>query len=109
MKGPLFHYTGPYHFKVPFSIAGSKGSGGGGARTGGSTRSAAPGGGGAVTAPQPAPASQPTGLIWVAPAAERHSSHPAGLWLLIPAGLLAIAAVAAVVFEPKQRRDPAAS
>jgi hypothetical protein len=111
LKGPLFHYGGPYHFKVPFSIAGSKGSRGGGSTTnggGGSTGGGSTaGGGGTVTAPQPAP--QPRGIIRVAPAAARSPAHPAGLWLLIPAGLLAIAAVAAVVFEPRQRRETIAS
>jgi hypothetical protein len=111
LKGPLFHYGGPYHFKVPFSIAGSKGSRSGGGSTGGGTTtgggSTVGGGGGTVTAPQPAP--QPAGIIRVAPATERRPAHPAGLWLLIPAGLLAIAAVAAVVFEPKQRRETARS
>jgi hypothetical protein len=99
VKGPLFHYGGPFHFKPPFTIGGKERAG---APTSPGRTVSGGGGGGAVTAPQPAP--QPTaGVIRVAPVSATKSTHPAAVWFLFPALLLAIAAVAAVLFEPKDR------
>ena len=102
VKGPLFHYGGPFHFKPPFTIGGKE-------RTvpaagGGSTASGhAVGGGAPVTAPLPQPTTS-GGVIRVASASATRSNHPSPLWFLFPALLLALAAVAAVVFEPKPHR-----
>ncbi|HXJ63312.1 MAG TPA: hypothetical protein VNN79_06120, partial [Actinomycetota bacterium] len=102
------HYGGPFHFKPPFTIGGKERT----APVSGESTSPrrAVGGGGPVTAPQPAPQPQSNaGVVRVAPASATRTpgSRPAALWFLFPAALLALAAVAAVVFEPKPRRAEA--
>ncbi len=105
MKGPLFHYGGPFHFKPPFTIGGKERSTGGTVAPGSTSPGHAVGGGHVANAPAP-PAPQPTAIVRVAPATATapRSAPSSALWLLIPAALLAIGAVAAVVFEPKNDR-----
>jgi hypothetical protein len=103
LKGPLFHYGGPFHFKPPFTIGGKERQ----VTPPGSTSSGhTVGGGGApVQAPAPAePAAAPE-VIRAEPASTTSQPRPFALWPLLPAGLLAIAAVAAVVFEPKPAKE----
>jgi hypothetical protein len=103
VKGPLFHYGGPFHFKPTFTIGGKERAPGG--TTAGSTsagHTVTGGGGHVANAPAQAPAA--TEIVRAAPAAAtapRSTGPSSALWLLLPAGLLALAAVAAVLFEPK--------
>jgi hypothetical protein len=102
VKGPLFHYGGPFHFKPTFTIGGKERAPGG--TTVGSTSPGHTVTGGGHVANAPAPAPPATEIVRAAPAAAtapRSAGPSSALWLLLPAGLLALAAVAAVLFEPK--------
>lgn len=107
LSGQLFTYNGPFHFKPPFRVGNVPGTvvGGSGVEVGGlfgpssrspghavSTKGRSSGGG--APAPQPSTANG----VNVALASNDAPGHDSA-WLLIPVGLLLLAAAAVIVFQ----------
>jgi hypothetical protein len=115
LAGPLFNYRGPYHFKPPFSISDSPGHAvlppqdAPGAGSVGSVVGGGGGGGQAVQPPQSGDSSGTTRsgssgssgrTVTIRTAGGgNHGGMPKLIWLLVPLGLIALAAVGKVVLD----------
>jgi hypothetical protein len=105
-NGPGFNYNGPYYFRPSFQFAGSGSRPSGKAPVGqpqpGNPQPAAP-----KTQPaSPQPQDNPKQHVRAEPIVVSPASHtpigvPSFLWVLLPIGLIVLAAVGALVFEPE--------